>query len=126
MKEIKSACPRRPSHDLFLSTEASGSLQTGLSSLAALPERSAPVIRDLGKIGEAHQIKAALNQLDQLDKARGANTETLNRFQANYKKLRDTPPKPAVVLNEEEKAEALKLLNEAGITEGGFLVHRSR
>jgi hypothetical protein len=110
------ASQRSPATMISLSPEAWDTLRTELSSLPALPEYSAPEIRDLSKIGEARQIKAALNKLDELDKARGANTETLNRFQANYEKLRDTPPKPAVVLNEEEKAKALKLLKEAGLT----------
>jgi hypothetical protein len=114
---------RSPATIVSLSPEALDTLRTALPSLPALPEYSALEIRDLGRIGESRQIKWKLSELDQLDKARAANAESLKRMQLSYNKMRDTPPKAPVLLNAEDTAKALQMLKDAGrvltIPEGG-------
>lgn len=110
--EPDNTSPRNPATVVSLSPEAWSALQPDRPEL---PQHEAPAPRDLGKIMEASRIEMELAKLDALDNARAANTETLHRFQATYTKLRDTPPKPAKILDEEGKERVLKLLEEGGL-----------
>ena len=65
------------------------------------------------------KIEMELGRLDRLDEMRETYTGFLERTQASYAKVRDTPPKAAVLLNAEETEKALKMLSDAGRTPGG-------
>lgn len=62
------------------------------------------------------RVKLELSYLNRQEQARDTNTAMLQRLQASYAKIRDTPPKAAVTLNAADTAKALKMLKDAGRT----------
>jgi hypothetical protein len=69
----------------------------------------------LDKFHQLHDLNLKISEIDRNEAARDSNTAALARFQASYEKTRDTPPKPAVVLNAADTEKALQMLKDAGV-----------
>jgi hypothetical protein len=69
----------------------------------------------LDKFDQLHDLNLKISEIDRTEDARDSNTAALAHLQESYKKLRDTPPKPAVLLNAADTEKALQMLKDAGV-----------
>jgi hypothetical protein len=96
----------RPAVVLSLSQEALGWLEQGAAKAGGASA--------LENILAASDLEAQIAVIDRQEAGRNDNARALEQLNANYAKMRDTSPKPAVQLTAEQVADVLELAAPLG------------